>query len=228
MNVALTRARASLFVLGHCPTLERSDSTWKEIISDARERTCLIEVGDWLYDLFDPCIDSSRRMSTSSRPQRQRQRLSLLNHLLNLLVRRPQTDMLSPIHLLPRVTSARKVQRPQLLHRYLSPPQSLLLFLFRLDSYLRANPHLAFLLLLLFRFQRNLRLCPIQQINNHVKKQRLVRPQRQASLPLEVARGPILHDSRKQPNDQNSHLTFSFRKRCGLHVQQRLFSALNV
>jgi senataxin len=32
-------------VLGHCPTLERSDRTWKDIISDARERDCLIEVG---------------------------------------------------------------------------------------------------------------------------------------------------------------------------------------
>ncbi len=46
MNVALTRARASLFVLGHCPTLERSDGTWKDIISDARVRTCLIEVSN--------------------------------------------------------------------------------------------------------------------------------------------------------------------------------------
>ena len=44
MNVALTRARASLFVLGHCPTLERSDKTWKDIITDARERGCLVEV----------------------------------------------------------------------------------------------------------------------------------------------------------------------------------------
>jgi senataxin len=44
MNVALTRARASLFVLGHCPTLERSDTTWKDIIADARERGCLVEV----------------------------------------------------------------------------------------------------------------------------------------------------------------------------------------
>jgi senataxin len=44
MNVALTRARASLYVLGHCPTLERSDRTWKEIIFDARERACLVEV----------------------------------------------------------------------------------------------------------------------------------------------------------------------------------------
>jgi len=49
MNVALTRARASLFVLGHCPTLERSDKTWKDIISDARERGCLIEAD---VDLF--------------------------------------------------------------------------------------------------------------------------------------------------------------------------------
>ncbi|KAI0061699.1 hypothetical protein BV25DRAFT_1948064, partial [Artomyces pyxidatus] len=44
MNVALTRARASLFVLGHCPTLERSDETWKQIISDARTRSYLIDV----------------------------------------------------------------------------------------------------------------------------------------------------------------------------------------
>lgn len=49
MNVALTRARASLFVLGHCPTLERSDSTWKGIISDARARTCLIEADVELF-----------------------------------------------------------------------------------------------------------------------------------------------------------------------------------
>ena len=44
MNVALTRARASLFVLGHCPTLERSDKTWRDIIADARERGCLVDV----------------------------------------------------------------------------------------------------------------------------------------------------------------------------------------
>ncbi|KAI0269828.1 SEN1 N terminal-domain-containing protein [Gloeopeniophorella convolvens] len=43
MNVALTRARASLFVLGHCPTLERSDKTWRDIVSDARERGCLVD-----------------------------------------------------------------------------------------------------------------------------------------------------------------------------------------
>ena len=53
MNVALTRARASLFVLGHCPTLERSDRTWKDIICDARERAFLIEV-KYIQKLANP------------------------------------------------------------------------------------------------------------------------------------------------------------------------------
>ncbi|WRT65451.1 uncharacterized protein IL334_002394 [Kwoniella shivajii] len=38
MNVALTRAKSSLFVFGNGPTLERSDDRWKIIIGDARER----------------------------------------------------------------------------------------------------------------------------------------------------------------------------------------------
>ncbi|KAI9443210.1 SEN1 N terminal-domain-containing protein [Lactarius indigo] len=49
MNVALTRARASLFVLGHCPTLERSDNTWKDIILDARARGFLVEADVGLF-----------------------------------------------------------------------------------------------------------------------------------------------------------------------------------
>ncbi|CCM01866.1 uncharacterized protein FIBRA_03937 [Fibroporia radiculosa] len=44
MNVALTRAKSSLFVLGHAATLERSDGTWRQIISDARERSRLVNV----------------------------------------------------------------------------------------------------------------------------------------------------------------------------------------
>ncbi|KAK8861338.1 hypothetical protein IAR55_002157 [Kwoniella newhampshirensis] len=38
MNVALTRAKSSLFVFGNGPTLERSDERWKIIVGDARER----------------------------------------------------------------------------------------------------------------------------------------------------------------------------------------------
>jgi len=44
MNVALTRAKSSLFILGNAPTLERSDKTWKDIIADARSRSSLLNV----------------------------------------------------------------------------------------------------------------------------------------------------------------------------------------
>lgn len=45
MNVALTRAKSSLFILGNTPTLERSNQDWREIISNARSRGLLNEVG---------------------------------------------------------------------------------------------------------------------------------------------------------------------------------------
>jgi senataxin len=44
MNVALTRAKSSLFILGNAPTLERSNATWAEIIRDAKSRSCFIDV----------------------------------------------------------------------------------------------------------------------------------------------------------------------------------------
>ena len=46
MNVALTRAKASVFVLGNAATLERSDVNWKQIVRDARERSLLVDVSD--------------------------------------------------------------------------------------------------------------------------------------------------------------------------------------
>lgn len=44
MNVALTRAKSSLFVLGNASTLERSDQRWSVIVKDARERGLLVNV----------------------------------------------------------------------------------------------------------------------------------------------------------------------------------------
>lgn len=44
MNVALTRAKSSLWVIGNAPTLERSDENWKIIVGDARDRGFLISV----------------------------------------------------------------------------------------------------------------------------------------------------------------------------------------
>ncbi|CAL1713074.1 unnamed protein product [Somion occarium] len=51
MNVALTRARSSLFILGHAATLERSDEYWRSIVADARERSCLYEAHNQSLDL---------------------------------------------------------------------------------------------------------------------------------------------------------------------------------
>jgi senataxin len=44
MNVALTRSRSSLFILGHAATLERCNQTWKTVVEDARTRGYLIKV----------------------------------------------------------------------------------------------------------------------------------------------------------------------------------------
>ena len=44
MNVALTRAKSSLFILGNAPTLERSDGTWRQIVEDARSSSSLVDV----------------------------------------------------------------------------------------------------------------------------------------------------------------------------------------
>lgn len=43
MNVALTRSRSSLFILGHAATLERCNQTWKTIVEDARTRGYLVK-----------------------------------------------------------------------------------------------------------------------------------------------------------------------------------------
>lgn len=44
MNVAFTRAKSSLFILGHAATLERSDAIWARVVQDARERSHLLTV----------------------------------------------------------------------------------------------------------------------------------------------------------------------------------------
>jgi senataxin len=46
MNVALTRAKSTLFVLGNAATLERSDNRWNTIVNDARGRGLLVDVSE--------------------------------------------------------------------------------------------------------------------------------------------------------------------------------------
>ena len=56
MNVALTRAKASLFVLGNAPTLERSDDIWRKIVDNARSRSCLVKVSSLQPTCSVKCI----------------------------------------------------------------------------------------------------------------------------------------------------------------------------
>ncbi|KAF5369282.1 hypothetical protein D9758_002689 [Tetrapyrgos nigripes] len=44
MNVAITRAKSSLFILGHATTLQRSNDVWRDIVEDARSRKFLVDV----------------------------------------------------------------------------------------------------------------------------------------------------------------------------------------
>ncbi|KIK69521.1 hypothetical protein GYMLUDRAFT_33895 [Collybiopsis luxurians FD-317 M1] len=43
MNVAITRAKSSLFILGNAATLERSNDTWRAIVADAKSRNFFTE-----------------------------------------------------------------------------------------------------------------------------------------------------------------------------------------
>ena len=51
MNVALTRAKSSIFVLGNAATLERSDDIWRSIVVDARERNRLTDVSPYACNI---------------------------------------------------------------------------------------------------------------------------------------------------------------------------------
>lgn len=44
VNVAITRSRCSLYILGHAPTLKRSDPIWAQIVDDAHNRKLLAKV----------------------------------------------------------------------------------------------------------------------------------------------------------------------------------------
>ncbi|KAJ8518486.1 hypothetical protein ONZ45_g4443 [Pleurotus djamor] len=54
MNVALTRAKSSVFILGNAPTLERSDDKWRAIIQNARSRSLLTTVDPSYFTSASP------------------------------------------------------------------------------------------------------------------------------------------------------------------------------
>ncbi|WVF66821.1 hypothetical protein IAT40_001563 [Kwoniella sp. CBS 6097] len=63
MNVALTRAKSSLFVFGNGPTLERSDERWKIIVGDARDRGFFINYNASTFGpgALDPPVEKKKR-----------------------------------------------------------------------------------------------------------------------------------------------------------------------
>ncbi|KXN93410.1 hypothetical protein AN958_00334, partial [Leucoagaricus sp. SymC.cos] len=62
MNVALTRAKSSLFILGNSATLERSDNYWAAIIDDARSRSCLVDVDHTYFTKPFPAPELNRKL----------------------------------------------------------------------------------------------------------------------------------------------------------------------
>ncbi|TFY69567.1 hypothetical protein EVJ58_g358 [Rhodofomes roseus] len=69
MNVALTRAKSSIFVLGHAPTLERSDDIWRSIVVDARERNRLANVNVAYFTA--PTKATTKPVSSTKAPKTQ-------------------------------------------------------------------------------------------------------------------------------------------------------------
>ncbi|WVQ94431.1 hypothetical protein IAU59_001510 [Kwoniella sp. CBS 9459] len=70
MNVALTRAKSSLFVFGNGPTLERSDERWKIIVGDARDRGFFIDIqynqSTFGPNALDPPVAKKKKEKRSS------------------------------------------------------------------------------------------------------------------------------------------------------------------
>ncbi|KAJ3716910.1 SEN1 N terminal-domain-containing protein [Lentinula raphanica] len=102
MNVAITRAKSSLFILGNAATLERSNDTWKDIAADARDRNVLTEV-DVSYFTAPSTITT-----TGSSPRKSKQAKTAQVSTLP-----PPPDLLTPKELraaasssTPKVTSS--------------------------------------------------------------------------------------------------------------------------
>jgi senataxin len=70
MNVAITRSRSSLFILGHAPTLERSDENWRKIVQDARERSLLTEA-DVSFFTTQTTNPQVRQLASPPKPKKQ-------------------------------------------------------------------------------------------------------------------------------------------------------------
>ncbi|CDZ98451.1 helicase sen1 [Phaffia rhodozyma] len=57
MNVALTRAKSSLFIIGHAPTLEGGGAQWYGIVNDAKQRGAMLDYHQYFSFSSAPRVD---------------------------------------------------------------------------------------------------------------------------------------------------------------------------
>ncbi|XP_052087239.1 probable helicase senataxin isoform X2 [Mytilus californianus] len=63
MNVALTRAKTALYVVGCLSSLKRGDLAWRNLIEDAERRNVIRKITEGRYDMvFNGCLNISARL----------------------------------------------------------------------------------------------------------------------------------------------------------------------
>eukprot|EP00953_Heterococcus_sp_UTEX-ZZ885_P001555 1361-Heterococcus_DN1.PRE.1 len=73
LNVAVTRAKFSMWIIGHAKTLQAHSDDWSQLIDDARRRAgCYVEA--------DPADSPPRQHGWGDAPQRQRQKQQQQQH----------------------------------------------------------------------------------------------------------------------------------------------------
>lgn len=105
MNVALTRARSSLFIIGHAPTLRRSDNTWKQIVENAESREHMNDADVTFFT--KPSQLTTEILSSTSVPRPTKAKVS---------VEEPLPGLLTPDELLknggPRPEGSKAKEKP--------------------------------------------------------------------------------------------------------------------
>ncbi|KAH7873114.1 AAA domain-containing protein [Lentinula edodes] len=71
MNVAITRAKLSLFILGNAATLERSNETWREIVAHSKARNIFPEVDISYFTAHSTMASGTPLTGTSPRKSKQ-------------------------------------------------------------------------------------------------------------------------------------------------------------
>ncbi|KAB1205203.1 hypothetical protein CJ030_MR7G021969 [Morella rubra] len=109
-NVALTRARHCLWILGNESTLANSDSVWEALVLDAKNRQCFFNADEdkdlhkaifyvkKALDQFDDLLNSDSILFRNARWKCVQQKKSAINHLLMLSNGwRPKKRSLDPV-----------------------------------------------------------------------------------------------------------------------------------